>query len=351
MKKNKIITLCNPKFYYKIIDKYSLFRKSGKLPALIFLKLFGTGIMNKVTNIYRTELINNHFRLHLNFYLSMISQLNQILSHYYQSKKHPYSADYSEIKLWPGARISSFYSPELSDSFSNVIERRSRSPKRSEWVIPRFKEIADDYDAPSIIPSKRIVPFMQPLTQSLQNLQDITMTNGTIKQSPTSPSILYMDSRFLHHNVFAHVRHIQILKPYKPRLIKMSFPRKWESTRDIKNWIPAGVYPALRCGAGMTGREPFSYEGNKLRKKDVYNIATENVYFHNQRKIEQEVEEIKKVVIETKETVEEKSLSAHSLKGDMDKYMKQHLDINSLSDQVYQNIERRIRVERERRGL
>ena len=69
-------------FSTRIASKYAIFRKSINLPALIFLRLFGTRIVNKITNISRIEFINNYFRLHLNFYFKMISQLNQTLSNY-----------------------------------------------------------------------------------------------------------------------------------------------------------------------------------------------------------------------------------------------------------------------------
>lgn len=84
------------------------------------------------------------------------------------------------------------------------------------------------------------------------------------------------------------------------------------------------------------------------QRRTAFETNGENFYFHKQPKIEEEIEEIKKIVVETKGEVTEKSKSSY-FPGDMD--IKRHLDINGISDQVYQNIERRIRVERERRGL
>jgi hypothetical protein len=83
-------------------------------------------------------------------------------------------------------------------------------------------------------------------------------------------------------------------------------------------------------------------------RRAIFNKDSENFYFHRRLGIEQEVEEIKKIVVEMKETVSEKSTTAN-FPSEMD--IKRHLDINRISDQVYQNIERRIRMERERRGL
>jgi hypothetical protein len=82
--------------------------------------------------------------------------------------------------------------------------------------------------------------------------------------------------------------------------------------------------------------------------RTVLNKVKEDFYFHKRQNIEQEVEEIKKIIVETKEAVVEKSPSVN-FPSEMD--IKRHLDINRISDQVYQNIERRIRMEKERRGL
>lgn len=83
-------------------------------------------------------------------------------------------------------------------------------------------------------------------------------------------------------------------------------------------------------------------------KRTVFDKDIEDFYFHRRQNIEQEVEEIKRIVVETKEAVVEKSTSTN-YPGEMD--VKRNFDINRISDQVYQNIERRVRMERERRGL
>lgn len=80
----------------------------------------------------------------------------------------------------------------------------------------------------------------------------------------------------------------------------------------------------------------------------VFKAESENFYFHSQQMIEKELNEIKKNIVETKEAVKEKSVPDRS---SMDMDIKKHFDINRLSDQVYRNIEQRIRIERERRGL
>ena len=79
-----------------------------------------------------------------------------------------------------------------------------------------------------------------------------------------------------------------------------------------------------------------------------FKAESEDIYFYHQTKIDQEIKEIKKIVVETKDAVKEKSLSSYS---PMDIEIRQHLDLSCLTDQVYQMLERKIEIERERRGL
>ncbi|NTU41451.1 MAG: hypothetical protein HGA78_00045 [Nitrospirales bacterium] len=77
----------------------------------------------------------------------------------------------------------------------------------------------------------------------------------------------------------------------------------------------------------------------------------QELYFSSRRNIGREVDEIKKIIVETKETLRESTMPGNSTEAHMVKAIKQHLDIERISHQVYQNLERRIRTERERRGF
>ena len=73
-----------------------------------------------------------------------------------------------------------------------------------------------------------------------------------------------------------------------------------------------------------------------------------DIVFNNQRKLENEIDAVRKAIEQTKESITEKNVSIPSpdeIKA------KSTFDINRISDQVYQNIEQRIRIERERRGF
>lgn len=80
-------------------------------------------------------------------------------------------------------------------------------------------------------------------------------------------------------------------------------------------------------------------------KTTSFTMKNENYVFRKTRKIEQEVDDLKKIVVETKKTLLAKSSSYPPKNAG-----KNNVDINHIADQVYQNIERRIRIERERKG-
>jgi hypothetical protein len=105
----------------------------------------------------------------------------------------------------------------------------------------------------------------------------------------------------------------------------------------------------------VTINKPFvkNYQGNfehdypsYVQNKHNYKTRNESLVFHDQGRIEQEIELIKKTIIETKKSVSEKTVPVFG-----ESEIKKYLDINRISSQVYQNIERTIRMERERRGV
>ena len=116
-------------------------------------------------------------------------------------------------------------------------------------------------------------------------------------------------------------------------------------------FYPGAVYKVLLQGPEQTfENHQYSEPAGIFSFKERPSIGTggEFIYFNDQRNIEQEIEEVKKIAIDTREELRERSASIHP-SGDND--LKKHIDVHWLSDQVYQNIEQRIRIEKERRGL
>ncbi len=88
----------------------------------------------------------------------------------------------------------------------------------------------------------------------------------------------------------------------------------------------------------------FTFSAPADQKRNSFNVENQNFIFNKQGKIEQEVEEIKKIVVETKKVALEKPVPPRNTGEGK-------LDINRIANEVYQNIERRIRIEKERRGI
>ncbi|WP_406661832.1 hypothetical protein V7O66_04760 [Methanolobus sp. ZRKC3] len=74
----------------------------------------------------------------------------------------------------------------------------------------------------------------------------------------------------------------------------------------------------------------------------------ESLIFHNTRDIEQKVEQIEKILVETRAAVEEISTPAYS---QMNMSTNRQIDLNDISEQVYRLIYEKIKIECERRGI
>jgi hypothetical protein len=110
------IGLGGSNFSKRIISKYGVLRKSGRLPALIYARLFGIRGGNTQTIHNHKSLYNNYFRFYLNLNatilnlsLKLIKQLTKTLS-YRQQNQAPYKLGmYSKDNL-------------LQNTFQNFID-------------------------------------------------------------------------------------------------------------------------------------------------------------------------------------------------------------------------------------
>lgn len=84
-----------------------------------------------------------------------------------------------------------------------------------------------------------------------------------------------------------------------------------------------------------------------LGKNGSLGEATENLYFFNQQQIDQELQQIKKSISIMEKSVQEKLRLANLEQSNM----KRNFEFNRISDQVYRDMEQRIMMEKEMRGL
>lgn len=83
--------------------------------------------------------------------------------------------------------------------------------------------------------------------------------------------------------------------------------------------------------------------------QNIYNPGEGNkFYFHNHDMIEQAVEQVKNIAMQVKEVVVKEHLQEQQ-PGDAK--MLHQIDINRISNEVYQKIDYRIKIEKERRGI
>jgi hypothetical protein len=116
-------------------------------------------------------------------------------------------------------------------------------------------------------------------------------------------------------------------------------------------FYPEALHKVLLQGADHTfENRQYSQPAGifSFPERPAIGTPAELLYFNDQRNVEQEIKEVKKIAIDAREAVRERS---ESIQPSVDTDLKKHLDVHWLSDQVYQNIEQRIRIEKERRGI
>jgi hypothetical protein len=93
------------------------------------------------------------------------------------------------------------------------------------------------------------------------------------------------------------------------------------------------------------------YHMEHLIKSDTSteaSIENHDLQFKTNVKIEEEMENIKRIALEAKQTVIE---SVKNIQTSHEKEMNRKININQLSDQVYRLLDRKITIEKERRGI
>ncbi|GFO97068.1 uncharacterized protein ig2599ANME_1266 [groundwater metagenome] len=82
----KALELGGFNFSKRIASKYGIFRKSGKLPSLIFLRLSGMRAKNKKLNPVHRISVSNYLKFQFSFYFEFIRQLIKTPDNYHLQK-------------------------------------------------------------------------------------------------------------------------------------------------------------------------------------------------------------------------------------------------------------------------
>lgn len=162
-------------------------------------------------------------------------------------------------------------------------------------------------------------------------------------------SILYIPLSFQRRGNYAQKENLwELHSPagHKPILPQVNLLQNKSSNKTFQNRTTLNGALIKHYHYNFGAKDVVSSVVNPRRTP--FKAGDEDLYFHNQPKIEQEFKEIKKIVAETKEAVAERFSTTRS---PVDIDITRRLDMSRLSDHVYQKIEQRIRIERERRGL
>src|SRR3990172_220041 len=371
MKKSSIksITLSNLYFYQKIMVKYQKDRKNPfRLPVLIFSK-----------NAKRLFPQRINMDILMRFYFYNQNKMSNLIFNSAESLKNLFSWFMTE-KVKPLLKVESKSSKNIQNMYEMLKLIQPEFISRTLQNIPANRPEFSSGNIGSITQaayntSSQLLNFQ--LIFSLKNIalypqtsfnissQGRTVNNYLLNHGShvhiVKPQILLVSKRIEKENpgnflitvketgweyktAFEHESSVNI--PQAALLLNKRISTKTidgHFTGTYQNWTAADKsfirkydYDLASTVSSLTGKRSTSYQ-----------VKNESFVFQNQRQMEEEIEQIKKIMIKTKESLENSLPSQVS----QEKAIKSKIDIDIISDQVYHNIERRIKTERERRGL
>jgi hypothetical protein len=195
-------------FSNHIARKYTIFRKSANLPALIFLRLFGIR-MNKITNINRIESINNYFRLNLNLYFKMLSVVSPTLIYSTIARRETSSAPTYALPLKGGGRGG------------GVITRSGATMKSQYVMLNSFQHLINS------------IPY-ETLNQPMKQVQGMVQGDkNRLIQKPVESSInKHEKTSSAHELYFAAYDLNQLSFPQAELVRNPSFSERFRTSRN-----------------------------------------------------------------------------------------------------------------------
>ncbi len=393
MDKLKLISQSDSGFYKKVLNKYQLGKKNCfRLPSMIFLKNKGIALPQKIA-------MNMSLRLHLydhnkfgvlntaikNFhnmsrlfswfseekYLSnsefkslVVDNVLKVSNKFVLGKKVVQSKVFSSISAFARRPfvLKHLFQKEFIDTLSINQRQNINYNFSAQQVKNKFMKHLDL----SIYKSKEKITrnSLKSMNYFLKNLSRISEYTSLINREGTgiiahntyvgkSQEMINQSKVFLdiiNGNYFSNRFNVNegFTKNYYNKY------HKFVQHNAIDKKTPCRPFQL-----DMTINKPsIKQYHHRYRSDTVYlfpplnrshsEIENKEFIYNKQRKITQEFDEVKKVVAKTKYEVREKF---DAINSELNKKSKQDIDIHGISDRVYQNIERKIRMERERIGL
>ena len=138
---------------------------------------------------------------------------------------------------------------------------------------------------------------------------------------------------------------IQLIRQKETRVV--SLVHKAYTLGSLQKSPAAESLPERRLPGSLPSRRPSAPSG-LFPKTDTEVPPASELVFTRQRNMESEIEELKKIVVQVGEQKPETLPASSSV---IQTEIRKQIDLERISDQVYRTIERRIRQERERRGV
>lgn len=324
-------------FYRKIINKYRKGRSNSFIfPILIFKKNSENALKKKIG-------LDFLFTLHIHNKKSTPESKINVVPFQYADELQKTLKTISSSILWkfqktPGKDISQKYYLKRS---VNIIENSSDSVKEKEI---RMVEHTASVLKQIFIPFKNVFSYQN-------TVNNVSYGNTKTPQifANSYYNNFYPQMRWIkNHSGFTN-KNIQVPSQVnKPLWGDKSLPNK--NMMIVHGFQSNNILPNREITdphlMKFNNNVPVSEPSGSAKEKYSFNINSENLHYQDNGQIKQEIEEIKRIIMETKESVKSVTLGSAGYEN-----VKPKLDINRISDQVYQNIERHIRMERERRGM
>lgn len=343
MNRSKVITLSHSYFYRKIINKYqNVKRNPFRFPMIIFYRNAGS-ILKKINMSISLQLYFHIHNPNVSSYLIVksVQDMRRLFSWFRVEKFIPQFIGKSS--LLGGLQIANRVFSWIRRETVGRLLHAGRIPLKS---------------IPVVFLMQSIFPQIRKRTLALNKILESSFSGAAAGSYPQTAYDAFSFLETANRRILSYRDYVGIYPAgRRENVSKYSAPQYKSPTILPQINLLLGKSESFQDR--MTLSKPFMHynfvsgvgsNANAKGGRTAFKTDGEDFYFYKQRRIEEEVEEIKRIVVETKGVVEEKSVS-NDFQRDIDLRIKRQLDVNRISDQVYQNIERRIRMERERRGL
>ena len=329
----KTITVSDSDFYKKVIDKYQKGKRNPfRFPMMIFYKHAGRVLSQKINIDILLQLYLHNRNIFSSLVVKSVQNMEQLFSWFRTEKLIPQFITKTSL-LRSLYSLSKMFTLIRHETTSGLLRAAQMAVNSLSFVRAR-PETPGGYDRVS---KSETSSFSQG-----QGNQEI------VRRPPLG--MLHSQFRRLMQRLRGSKGNIggypPVLEHKSPAILpQANFFQNKSSNETFQNWTTVNkpLIKHYHYNFGSNAVNSIAAHG-----KTSFEAGNEDFYFNNQPKIEQEFKEIKKIVAETKEAVAERFSTTRS---PVDIDIKRHLDMGRLTDQVYQMLERKIEIERERRGL